>query len=150
MKCYRSFRLAPNLPSPQKHINSDWVQVCRRLSEKIVEGSIQSHHGNCPNKMKLYMYLHKSEWGGLYGIFGFEQSFLSCPWCVQLFLTRTRYKVLINFVLANPNYLYPQFSNSFQLMTGKEMETKVKSLFLLLLLLLLFCFFTLAIVCRVH
>ena len=68
------------------------------------------------------MYLHKSEWGGLYGIFGIEQSFLSCPWCVQLFLTRTRYKFLINFVLANPNYLYPQFSNSFPLMTGKEME----------------------------
>ena len=51
------------------------------------------------------MYLHKSEWGGLYGIFGFEQSFLSCPWCVQLFLTRTRYKFLINFVLANPRNL---------------------------------------------
>ena len=43
VKSYRRFRLAPNLLSPQNHLNSDWVQVCRRLSEKTVEGSIQSH-----------------------------------------------------------------------------------------------------------
>ena len=65
------------------------------------------------------------------------------------FLARTRYKFLINFVLANynPNYLYPQFSNSFQLMTGKEMETKVKSLGFFCVVVVLFCFFTLATVC---
>ena len=51
------------------------------------------------------MYLHKSEWGDLYGIFGFKQSFLSCARYAQLFLTRTRYKFLINFALTNPRNL---------------------------------------------
>ena len=59
-----------------------------------------------------------------------ELSFVSAV--PTVFLTRTRYKSLINFVLAHPRnliILYAQFSNSFHSMTGKEMETKVKSLF---------------------
>ena len=119
MKCYRRFRLAPNLLSPQKHINSH------------KKGLFKVNMVTTPIKCN-YMYLHKKWMQWFIGNFRIlaELSFVSAVW--QLFLTRTRYKNLINFVLAYPRnliILYAQFSNSFHLMTGKEMETKVKRLF---------------------